>query len=366
MVKFDCFDDDVEQLRSSILDSIDSAFSIDCLNAIRASVLGKKGSVSSLLKDLKNLNPDQVRSRGLVLNKLRDELSEKISSRKDFIRNQSIVAQISSPSIDVSLPVRSSPCHRGRIHPITQVVDEVTCIFMDMGFVLEEGPDIETDYYNFTALNFPDEHPARQMHDTFFMPGIVGGKHKLLRTHTSPVQIKIMEYQDLPIKVIVPGKTYRRDSDSTHSPMFHQMEGLVVSQSATIANLRWVLESFCKSFFEVDSLEMRFRPSFFPFTEPSFEVDIRCSRSEGIIKFDEGAEWMEILGCGMVDPRVLRGVGIDPDIYQGFAWGIGLDRIAMLKYGMPDVRDFFGSDVRWIEHYGFSPLEIPPLFSYLK
>ncbi|ACT56790.1 phenylalanine--tRNA ligase subunit alpha [Candidatus Liberibacter asiaticus] len=365
MTECNVFEDEVERIRSSLYNSIASVTDMDSLNAIRVATLGRKGSISSLLKDLKNLDSQQVSARGAILNQLKVDISGKISARKDFIRNQLIFEQISSQSVDVSLPVFSSPCHRGRIHPVTQVIDEVTCIFMDMGFALEEGSDIETDYYNFAALNFPDDHPARQMHDTFFVPGIAGGKHKLLRTHTSPVQIRVMESQDLPIKVIVPGKTYRRDSDSTHSPMFHQIEGLVVSDSATIANLRWVLESFCKSFFEVSSLQMRFRPSFFPFTEPSFEVDVRCSFSDGIIKFDEGTEWMEILGCGMVDPRVLRGVGIDPDIYQGFAWGMGLDRIAMLKYGMPDVREFFGADVRWIEHYGFSPLDIPPLFSRL-
>ncbi|MBL0848526.1 MAG: phenylalanine--tRNA ligase subunit alpha [Candidatus Liberibacter ctenarytainae] len=365
-MKGDSFDDRLRQLRSSILDSISSVSDVRQLEAIRVSVLGKKGSVSDLLRGLKDLDSDQIRSRGAVLNKLKIELSEKITSRMDCLRSSSVAAQIASETVDISLPVRTSPCHRGRIHPLTQVMDEITCIFTDMGFVIEEGSDIETDYYNFTALNFPDGHPARQMHDTFFMHGISDGKQKLLRTHTSPVQVRIMESQDLPIKAVVPGTTYRRDSDATHSPMFHQIEGLVVSKSATIANLRWTIESFCKSFFEVNNIMMRFRPSFFPFTEPSFEVDIRCSRSDGAIKFDEGTEWMEILGCGMVHHKVLRNAGIDPDIYQGFAWGIGLDRLAMLKYGMPDIRDFFGADVRWIEHYGFSPLAIPPLYSRVK
>ncbi|WP_404990472.1 phenylalanine--tRNA ligase subunit alpha [Candidatus Liberibacter africanus] len=362
----DRFEDDIERMRSSLYESISSVTDMNSLNAIRVAALGKNGSISSLLRDLKGLDPDKVRSRGAILNQFKLDISEKISSRKEFIRDQLISEQVSSQSVDVSLPVFSSPCRRGRIHPLTQVIDEVTCIFMDMGFSLEEGSDIDSDYYNFTALNFPNEHPARQMHDTFFMPGTAEGKNKLLRTHTSPVQIRLMESRDLPLKVVIPGKTYRRDSDSTHSPMFHQIEGLVVDQSATIANLRWVLESFCKAFFEVSSLEMRFRPSFFPFTEPSFEVDIRYSRLGNVIKFDQGTEWMEILGCGMVDPRVLRGVGIDPDVYQGFAWGIGLERIAMLKYGMSDVRDFFEADVRWVDHYGFSPLDVPPLFSHLK
>ncbi|MBY7649281.1 MAG: phenylalanine--tRNA ligase subunit alpha [Candidatus Liberibacter europaeus] len=362
MTNSNTFDDDLRILRSSTIDSISCASDVDQLEAIRISVLGKKGTITNFLKDLKNLDTDLKRSRGFVLNELKVELFEKISARREFLKNIAVIKQLSSESVDVTLPVRSSPCHRGRVHPITQVIDEVTCIFMDMGFVVEEGADIETDYYNFSALNFPDAHPARQMHDTFFMNGIDKKKHKLLRTHTSPVQIRIMESQDLPIKAIIPGKTYRRDSDSTHSPMFHQIEGLVVNEFATIANLRWLIESFCKSFFEINSLKMRFRPSFFPFTEPSFEVDIQCSRHDGIIKFGEGTEWMEILGCGMVHPKVLSNVGIDPDLYQGFAWGIGLDRLAMLKYGMPDIRDFFGADVRWIENYGFSPLEVPPLF----
>ncbi|WP_333947507.1 phenylalanine--tRNA ligase subunit alpha [Candidatus Liberibacter brunswickensis] len=351
---------------SCICDSIESANDMGSLDSIRVSALGRKGSISSLLRNLKNLDSEQIRSKGSILNKLKIDISDRISSRKEIIRNRLISEQISSQSIDVSLPVFPSPCYRGRIHPLTQVIDEVTCIFRDMGFAVEEGSDIETDYYNFTALNFPDGHPARQMHDTFFMPGTVEGKNKLLRTHTSPVQIRLMESRELPIKVIIPGKTYRRDSDATHSPMFHQLEGLLISKSANISNLRWVLESFCKAFFEVNSVEMIFRPSFFPFTEPSFEVDIRYSRSGNIINFGQGDNWLEILGCGMVDPRVLRGVGIDPDIYQGFAWGMGLERIAMLKYGMSDVRDFFESDIRWIEHYGFNPLDIPPLFSSSK
>nr|WP_259345066.1 phenylalanine--tRNA ligase subunit alpha [Candidatus Liberibacter sp.] len=353
-------------MRISLTQSISSAMHIDQLDAIRIYALGKKGSVSTLLKGLKGLPSEELRIRGAALNQLKSDLLEALSIRKEDLKRISIASQLSSQSVDVTLPVRSSPSRRGRIHPVTQVLDEVTDILLDMGFSVKEGPDIETDYYNFAALNFPDGHPARQMHDTFFLPGICGDKYKLLRTHTSPVQIRVMESQRPPIKIIVPGRTYRRDSSATHSPMFHQIEGLVVDKTANIANLRWVLESFCKAFFEVKSLKMRFRPSFFPFTEPSFEVDIRCSRSDGVIKFGEGTEWMEILGCGMVHPNVLRAVNIDPDVYQGFAWGMGLDRIAMLKYGMPDIRDFFGADVRWIRHYGFSPLNIPPLFSHLS
>jgi phenylalanyl-tRNA synthetase alpha chain len=262
--------------------------------------------------------------------------------------------------------VRPSPAERGRIHPISQIVDEITAIFADMGFSIAEGPDIETDYYNFTALNFPDGHPAREMHDTFFLEPDANGERKVLRTHTSPVQIRTMEAETPPIRIVIPGKTYRQDSDATHSPMFHQVEGLVIDKQANVGHLRWVLEEFCKAFFEVDNLTMRFRPSFFPFTEPSFEVDIQCDRSGPVVKFGEGTDWMEILGCGMVHPNVLRAGGLDPDEYQGFAWGMGLDRIAMLKYGMPDLRDFFNADVRWTSHYGFRPLDVPTLFGGLS
>jgi phenylalanyl-tRNA synthetase alpha chain len=255
------------------------------------------------------------------------------------------------------------------------VVDEITAIFADMGFSIAEGPDIETDYYNFTALNFPEGHPAREMHDTFFFNPDEKGERKLLRTHTSPVQVHTMEKfaairdkegRDEPIRIVIPGKTYRMDSDATHSPMFHQVEGLVVDKSANVANMKWVLEEFCKAFFEVPSVTMRMRPSFFPFTEPSVEVDIQCDRSGPHVKFGEGNDWLEILGCGMVHPNVLRASGYDPDVYQGFAWGMGIDRIAMLKYGMPDLRAFFDADVRWINHYGFRPLDLPTLFGGLS
>ncbi|RVC47666.1 phenylalanine--tRNA ligase subunit alpha, partial [Mesorhizobium sp. M4B.F.Ca.ET.088.02.2.1] len=264
-------------------------------------------------------------------------------------------------------PVRQSPAERGRIHPISQVIDEIAAIFGDLGFAIAEGPDVETDYYNFTALNFPEGHPAREMHDTFFFQPDEKGERKLLRTHTSPVQIRTMERQKPPIRIVIPGKTYRQDSDATHSPMFHQVEGLVIDRSANVANMKWVLEEFCKAFFEVPSVKMRFRPSFFPFTEPSLEVDIQCDRSRpGEVRFGEGSDWMEILGCGMVHPNVLRHGGLDPDEYQGFAWGMGIDRIAMLKYGMPDLRAFFDADVRWLSHYGFRPLDLPTLFGGLS
>ena len=261
----------------------------------------------------------------------------------------------------MSLPVRRAGIETGRIHPISQVFDEITAIFADMGFSIAEGPDIESDDYNFTKLNFPPGHPAREMHDTFFFAPDSSGERKLLRTHTSPVQVRTMLAQKPPIRVICPGRTYRCDADQTHTPMFHQVEGLVIDKSATLANLKWVLEEFCKAFFEVPRVGMRFRPSFFPFTSPSMEVDIQCRRSGGEIRFGEGEDWLEILGCGMVHANVLKNCGLDPEVYQGYAWGMGIDRIAMLKYGLPDLRDFFDADLRWIDHYGFKPLDAPTL-----
>jgi phenylalanyl-tRNA synthetase alpha chain len=257
--------------------------------------------------------------------------------------------------------VRENAIERGRIHPVSQVIDEVTAIFADMGFSVAEGPDIETDFYNFTALNFPTGHPAREMHDTFFFNPNESGERKLLRTHTSPVQIRTMEKVKPPIRVITPGRTYRKDSDQTHTPMFHQVEGLVIDKGSHLGHLKWILEEFCKAFFEVPSVNMRFRPSFFPFTEPSMEVDIQCDRRGNEIRFGEGNDWLEILGCGMVHPNVLKNCKLDPNEYQGFAWGMGIDRIAMLKYGMPDLRAFFEADVRWLSHYGFRPLDFPTL-----
>jgi phenylalanyl-tRNA synthetase alpha chain len=259
------------------------------------------------------------------------------------------------------LPVREPPAEVGRVHPISQVVDELTAIFADMGFAVAEGPDIETDDYNFTKLNFAEGHPARDMHDTFYFNPKPDGSRLLLRTHTSPVQIRTMLAQKPPIRVIIPGRTYRSDSDQTHTPMFHQVEGLVIDKGSHLGHLKWILQEFCKAFFEVDQVKMRFRPSFFPFTEPSLEVDIQCRREKGEIRFGEGDDWMEILGCGMVHPNVLRNCGLDPDEYQGFAWGLGIDRVAMLKYGMPDLRAFFEADVRWLSHYGFRPLDFPTL-----
>ncbi len=357
---------ELETLERTLLADIHAADDEGSIEAVRVNALGKKGSISELLKTLGTMTPEERQTRGAQINALKNTVAEAIAARKAALKDQAIAERLARETVDISLPVRSSPAERGRIHPISQIVDEITAIFGDMGFSIAEGPDIETDYYNFTALNFPEGHPAREMHDTFFFNPDEKGERKVLRTHTSPVQIRTMEAEQPPIRIIIPGKTYRQDSDATHSPMFHQVEGLVIDKAANVANMRWVLEEFCKAFFEVDQVTMRFRPSFFPFTEPSFEVDIQCDRSGPIVKFGEGTDWMEILGCGMVHPNVLRSGGLDPDKYQGFAWGMGLDRIAMLKYGMPDLRDFFNADVRWMTHYGFRPLDMPTLFGGLS
>jgi phenylalanyl-tRNA synthetase alpha chain len=298
---------------------------------------------------------------GPALNGLKDRVSEALSGRRTALKETALQARLAAEAVDVTLPVRESPSESGRIHPITQVVDELVAIFADMGFSVAEGPDVEDDFHNFTALNFPVGHPARDMHDTFFFAPDADGARKLLRTHTSTVQIRTMQAGPPPYRVIIPGRTYRNDSDQTHTPMFHQVEGLVIDRGAHIGQLKWVLQEFCKAFFEVPDVQMRFRPSFFPFTEPSMEVDIRCRRQGNEIRFGEGEDWLEILGCGMVHPNVLRNCGLDPDEWQGFAWGMGIDRIAMLKYGMPDLRAFFDADVRWLKHYGFRPLDLPTL-----
>ena len=348
-------------LETDLVNAISAAADETALEAIRIAVLGKSGSISALLKSLGTMTPDDRKEKGPLINGLRDSVTEALASRRAVLRDAALEIRLASESIDVTLPVRPSAAARGRIHPISQVIDELTVIFGDMGFAVAEGPDIETDFFNFTALNFPVGHPAREMHDTFFFNPDEKGERKLLRTHTSPVQIRTMMSQKPPIRVIIPGRTYRCDSDQTHTPMFHQVEGLVIDKGSHMGHLKWILAEFCKAFFEVDDVKMRFRPSFFPFTEPSVEVDIQCSRKGGEIRFGEGEDWLEILGCGMVHPNVIRHCGLDPDEYQGFAWGMGIDRIAMLKYGMPDLRPFFEADVRWLSHYGFRPLDLPTL-----
>jgi len=352
---------DLNTLERDLLAQVENASDEAALDGVRVAALGKKGVVSELLKTLGAMTPEERKEKGPLINGLRDRVAGALAARKDALADAALERRLASERIDVTLPVQEGPETRGRIHPITQVIDELTVIFADMGFSVAEGPDIETDYYNFTALNFPVGHPAREMHDTFFLAPDHRGERKVLRTHTSPVQIRTMKTQAPPIRVIIPGRTYRHDSDQTHTPMFHQVEGLVIDRTANIAHLKWVLEEFCKAYFEVEHVRMRFRPSFFPFTEPSAEVDIQCSRRGGEIRFGEGNDWLEILGCGMVHPNVLRNCGLDPDEFQGFAWGLGIDRIAMLKYGMPDLRPFFEADVRWLQHYGFRPLDIPSL-----
>jgi phenylalanyl-tRNA synthetase alpha chain len=352
---------DIAKLEAEILPAVAAAGDESALETVRVAALGKKGSVSELLKTLGTMTPEERKEKGPAINGLKERVTAAIAARREGLKDAALDQRLNTERIDVTLPVREPPTENGRVHPISQVIDELTAIFADMGFAIAEGPDIETDAYNFTMLNFPESHPARDMHDTFFFNPKPDGSRLLLRTHTSPVQIRTMLTQKPPIRVIIPGRTYRCDSDQTHTPMFHQVEGLVIDKQSHLGHLKWILEEFCKAFFEVDQVKMRFRPSFFPFTEPSLEVDIQCRRDKGEIRFGEGTDWLEILGCGMVHPNVLRNCGLDPDEYQGFAWGLGIDRIAMLKYGMPDLRAFFEADVRWLSHYGFRPLDLPTL-----
>ncbi len=369
----------ISTLRSDLTAAIGAAENEAALDNVRVSALGKKGSVSALLATLGSMAAEDRKSAGPAINGLKNDIAGLIEARSTELKSAALAARLKAETVDVTLPLPPAPTAKGRIHPISQTIDEITAIFSDMGFSIAEGPDIETDYFNFTALNFPEGHPAREMHDTFFMKPGPDGVKKVLRTHTSPVQVRVMQKtnekpaasyltpsQDPPIRVVMPGRTYRNDSDQTHTPMFHQVEGLVIDKESHIGQLRWVLEEFLKAFFEVPSVTLRFRPSFFPFTEPSMEVDVQCDRSGSEVKIGEGKDWLEILGCGMVHPNVLRNAGLDPDVYQGFAWGMGIDRLAMLKYGMPDLRAFFDADQRWIEHYGFRPLDLPTLFGGLS
>jgi phenylalanyl-tRNA synthetase alpha chain len=352
---------DLGKLETEILAAVAAAADETALEAVRVGALGKKGSISALLATLGKMAPDERKTKGAAINAVKDKVTEALGARREVLKSAALDARLNSEMIDVTLPVRESPAEQGRIHPLSQVMDELTAIFADMGFSIAEGPDIETDDYNFTKLNFPEGHPARDMHDTFFFNPKADGSRLLLRTHTSPVQVRAMLAQEPPIRIIAPGRTYRIDSDATHTPQFHQVEGLVIDKGSHLGHLKWILAEFCKAFFEVDHVNMRFRPSFFPFTEPSLEVDIQCRRDKGEIRFGEGEDWLEILGCGMVHPSVLRNCGIDPDVYQGFAWGMGIDRIAMLKYGIADLRQMFEGDVRWLNHYGFKALEVPTL-----
>ena len=355
---------DIAELEGDLTRAIAGAADERALDELRVAALGKKGSIAELLKTLGSMNPDERKINGPLFNGLRDSIARAIAARKKQLEDAALDVRLQSERVDVTLPAPEIP--RGTIHPVSHVRDEIIAILADLDFKVAEGPDVETDDYNFTRLNIPPEHPARQMHDTFYMKPQADGSRTLLRTHTSPVQVRTMLAQKPPIRVIAPGRTYRRDSDATHSPMFHQVEGLVIDEETHLGHLKWVLEEFCKAFFEVPQLKMRLRPSYFPFTEPSVEVDIQCDRSGGQIRFGEGKDWMEIAGSGMVHPRVLELCGIDPKRYQGYAFGFGIDRLAMLKYGIPDLRPFFESDLRWLKHYGFAALDIPTLHEGLS
>jgi phenylalanyl-tRNA synthetase alpha chain len=351
---------DIQNLERDIVASIGAASDEAALEGVRVSALGKKGSISELLKTLGGMSPDERKTNGPLFNTLRDRVTDAIAARKSELASAALNARLASERIDVTLPVRPEP--QGTIHPVSQVLDEVTAIFADLGFAVAEGPDIELDDYNFTKLNIPADHPARQMHDTFYVARQADGSQHVLRTHTSPVQVRTMLKQKPPIRIVSPGRTYRVDSDATHSPMFHQYEGLVIDENINLGQLKWVLEEFYKAFFEVKQVELRARPSYFPFTEPSVEWDLRCDRSvPGKITFGAGNDWLELAGSGMVHPRVLEMCGIDPAKYSGFAFGGGLDRLAMLKYGIPDIRPFFESDLRWLRHFGFAALDVPTL-----
>ena len=359
---------DLEALRKEIIDAASAAADLASLDGVRVGALGKKGTITEQMKGLGKLDGEARKAAGRALNALKNEVAGAIEARKTELEDAALDARLATESIDIGLPIRAEA--QGRIHPISQANDEVVSIFGEMGFSVVEGPDIENDWYNFTALNIPPEHPARQMHDTFYLAAgdgeDAGGEGKdqpgvLLRTHTSPVQIRTMQSVAPPIRILVPGRTYRCDSDMTHTPMFHQFEGLVIDRKTHMGHLKGCLIEFCRAYFEVDDVPVRFRPSHFPFTEPSAEVDIGCTHTRDGIKIGAGEDWLEILGCGMVHPKVLDNCGIDPEEFQGFAFGMGTERIAMLKYGIPDLRTFFEADLRWLRHYGFVPLEIPSL-----
>ena len=347
---------DLTALKKELLAAIAAAADTAALEAVRVEALGKKGRLTDLMKTLGSLSPDERKERGAALNLIKDEVAQKIEARQKQLAGAALEARLVSERVDITLPPR--PQGEGRIHPVSQTIDEVVTLFASMGFSVATGPDIEDDWHNFTALNVPPDHPARQMQDTFYLPQ-TGDQPTVLRTHTSPVQIRTMQSQKPPIRIIIPGRVYRCDYDMPHTPMFHQFEGLVIDESTHMGHLKGCLMDFLRAFFGIEDLPVRFRPSHFPFTEPSAEVDIGCSRSGGELKLGNFGDWLEIAGCGMVHPNVLKNGGIDPEKYQGFAFGMGIDRIAMLKYGIPDLRTFFEADVRWLKHYGFAALDIP-------
>jgi phenylalanyl-tRNA synthetase alpha chain len=359
---------ELDALRKDLIAAIAAAGSLDAIEAVRVDALGKKGRLTELMKTLGALAPEERKERGAALNALKTEIAEQIEKRKGELGDAALDSRLAAETVDVTLPAR--PERIGRIHPVTQAIEEVIAILGDIGFTVAEGPDIEDDWYNFTALNIPPDHPARQEHDTFYLPGerdAPGGKARVvLRTHTSPVQIRTMMAQKPPLRIIVPGRTYRCDSDATHSPMFHQIEGLVIDETTHMGHLKGCLVEFCRAYFGVEDLPVRFRASYFPFTEPSAEVDIGCTREGGGFRIGRGDDWLEILGCGMVNPKVLENCGIDSARYQGFAFGLGVERIAMLKYGIPDLRTFYESDLRWLNHYGFAAFAQPSLTGGLE
>ncbi|MCU6454893.1 phenylalanine--tRNA ligase subunit alpha [Sphingomonas sp. A2-49] len=358
-----------------MLTAIDAATGLDALEAVRVDALGKQGSVTQLLKTLGRMSPDERQTAGPRINGLREAVAGAIAARRTVLERTALDARLATETLDMTLPAGAATA--GTVHPVSQVMDELAEIFADLGFAVATGPEIETDWHNFTALNIPETHPARAMHDTFYLQQGLDAKaggtfderatFSLLRTHTSPVQIRTMLDQPPPIRIIAPGRTYRSDSDATHTPMFHQVEGLVIDKGITLGHLKWTLETFLKAFFERDDIVLRLRPSYFPFTEPSAEVDVGYTIEKGkrVIGGHPGGAggggWMEVLGSGMVHPKVIAACGLDPEEWQGFAFGCGIDRLAMLKYGMDDLRPFFDGDIRWLKHYGFSALDVPTL-----
>ena len=350
---------DLAELKTSLLAEVAQAGDLAQLDAVRVSALGKKGRVTEALKTLGTLAPEQRKAAGQAINEVKGAVEAALDARKAALGDAALNARLEAERLDVSLPVRPWPV--GHLHPISQTIEELIAIFGEMGFAWAEGPHIEDDFNNFTALNIPEDHPARQDHDTFYLRPDALGRRKVLRTHTSPVQIRTMVAKAPPIRIICPGRTFRSDHDATHSPMFNQVEGLVIDEATHMGHLKGALIDFLRAFFGVEDLPVRFRPSYFPFTEPSAEVDIGCSRADGQLRIGAGKDWLEILGCGMVHPKVLVNCGIDPTKYQGFAFGMGIERIAMLKYGMPDLRPFYESDLRWLRHYGFLPLDVPSM-----
>ena len=351
--------EDLAEVQSELIAQVAAAGDLAALEGVRVAALGRKGRITGLMKTLGGLEPEARKPAGQALNAAKEAVAAAIEARKLELQDADLDQRLEAERVDVTLPAR--PAEVGRIHPISQTVEEIVAIFGEMGFSVAEGPHIEDDFHNFAALNIPPEHPARQEQDTFYLPERADGTRMLLRTHTSPVQIRHMQAQKPPIRIIVPGRTFRADYDATHSPMFHQVEGLVVDETTHMGHLKGTLIEFCRAFFMVDDLPVRFRPSYFPFTEPSAEVDIGCSRQGGELKIGAGDDWLEILGSGMVHPKVLENCGIDSTRYQGYAFGMGIERVAMLKYGIPDLRTFFDSDLRWLRHYGFVPLEAPSL-----